>query len=104
MGWMDLLVIVEGVEKRGELSNPYPFYYAPLSLHNQVHREIKTGLMTIADVYETLLPSRKGGGAADGCGGSDGLDIYGRVPPREPKYGFQCSACGRTVSNMKISC
>ncbi|EKU21621.1 hypothetical protein NGA_2025900, partial [Nannochloropsis gaditana CCMP526] len=31
------------------------------------------------------------------------FDIYGRVPPKEPRYNFQCSACARSVSVLRYA-
>lgn len=102
---------------------------------HEVHRQVRTGLLSMAEVFGT--PGRAGARAGvfppsitASCSSSsssscasdattlallppaaptalvvddDSVDIYGRVPPKEPKYPFQCSACGRGVSVLRYA-
>lgn len=91
----------------------------------ELHRRAKTGQMSLEELWcsssdevtrmvtdadkAVFEPATRTNGTAAtptvmGRGGrSGGTDLYGQVPPREPRYTFNCAHCGQKVGVLRYA-
>jgi hypothetical protein len=76
-----------------------------VTTHMQVHRGVRTGAIGMNDLYadrrQTAAALSKQAATAASTAKSKGLDVYGRVPPREPAHSLTCPTCNRQVGVLR---